>query len=159
MQQGQADLFTKHLDRLRTPSIAKELRVTVADTLSIKTETGWITQGGQKYRNRQRSISVQAKQMQPWVTGLWLGLAELFEEHSTTSITDTEQPKLINLLGVKQSGIGMNKMDCDNADIKQYKYDEVQNCKANTHNPQKLWSLDGTDGTNGTNETTENEYD
>ena len=59
--------------------------------------------------------------MQPWVTGLWLGLAELFEEH------DTEQSKLINLLEVEQIGIGVNKMDCDIADSKQYKYDEILN--------------------------------
>ena len=53
--------------------------------------------------------------------GLWLGLAELFEEHSATSITDTEQSKLINILEVKQIGIGVNKMDCDIPDSKQYK--------------------------------------
>ena len=56
----------EHLDRLRTHSIAKELRVTVADTLGIKTETGWIAQGekirGQKYRNGQRSVSVHEQQ-------------------------------------------------------------------------------------------------
>ena len=49
-----------------------------------------------------------------------MGLAELSEEHSTTSITDTEQSKLINLLEVKQIDIGVNKMDCDSADIEQY---------------------------------------
>ena len=95
---------------------------------------------GQKYRNRQRSVSVHAKHssVQPRVTGLWLGLAELFEEHSTTSFTDTEQSKLINVLEVKQIGICVNKMDCDSADIKQYKYDEVKKCKANTQNPQNF---------------------
>ena len=41
---------------------------------------------------------------------------------------------MINLLEVKQIDIGVNKMDCDNANIKQYKYDEVKNCKASTHN-------------------------
>ena len=95
---------------------------------------------GQKYRNRQRSVSVHAKHssVQPRVTGLWLGLAELFEEHSTTSFTDTEQSKLINVLEVKQIGICVNQMDCDSADIKQYKYDEVKKCKANTQNPQNF---------------------
>ena len=75
---------------------------------------------GQEYRNRQRSVSVHAKQssMQPWVTGLWLGLAELFEEHSTTSITDTEHSMLINLLQVKQNWYWREHI----ADRKQYRY-------------------------------------
>ena len=34
-----------------------------------------------------------------------LGLAELFEENSTTNVTDTGQSKVINLLEVKQIGI------------------------------------------------------
>ena len=60
-----------------------------------------------------------------------MGLAELSEEHSTTSITDTEQSKLINLLEVKQIDIGVNKMDCDSADIEQYVL--IKNYRASTH--------------------------
>ena len=56
-----------------------------------------------------------------------MGLAELLEEHVTTSVTDTEQPKLINLPRVKQIGIGVNKMDYDIADSKQKKFDEISN--------------------------------
>ena len=77
--------------------------------------------------------------MQPWVTGLWLGLAERFEEHSRTSVTDTEQSKWINLLEVKQIGIGVNKMDCDTAGSKQYKCDEIFEQAMKSHvNPQEL---------------------
>ena len=68
-----------------------------------------------------------------------MGLAELFEEHYATSINDTEQSKLINLLEMKQIGIDMNKMDCDIADSKQYST-SIKNCKASTHKPRKLWS-------------------
>ena len=35
VHQGQADLFTKHLDRLRIQSIAKELRVTVVNAGNV----------------------------------------------------------------------------------------------------------------------------
>ena len=35
--------------------------------------------------------------------------------------------RLINLLGVKQICIGVNKMDCDTAGYKQERYDEISN--------------------------------
>ena len=41
------------------------------------------------------------------------------EELSTTSVTDTKQPKPINLPRVKQIGFGVNKMDYDIEDSKQ----------------------------------------
>ena len=57
-------------------------------------------------------------------------------------------------------------MDCDIADIKRYKYDEISN-KMTVGTPsetleQMLDGTSGTDGTNatnGTNEMTENEFD
>ena len=47
---------------------------------------------------------------------------------------------------MNQIGIGVSKMDCGNADIKQYKYDEISN---------KMTGC----GCALRNETTENEYD
>merc|ERR1711881_452097 len=38
-----------------------------------------------------------------------------------------QHARLINLLGVKQIGIGVNKMDCDIAGYKQARYDEIAN--------------------------------
>merc|ERR1712021_325610 len=38
-----------------------------------------------------------------------------------------QHSRLINLLGVKQIGIGINKMDCDTAGYKQARYDEIMN--------------------------------
>merc|ERR1712193_452138 len=38
-----------------------------------------------------------------------------------------QHSRLINLLGVKQIGIGVNKMDCDTAGYKQARYDEIMN--------------------------------
>merc|ERR1712206_11117 len=35
--------------------------------------------------------------------------------------------RLINLLGVKQMAMGVNKMDCDTAGYKQARYDEIAN--------------------------------
>ena len=99
----------------------------------------WISQDEkireQKFRNNQRSVSIHAQQssQQPWVTGLWVGLAEFFEEHSTTSITDTEQSKSIHLFSKwNKSILVWTRWRCDSAHIDQY--DEVKNCKANTHN-------------------------
>jgi len=38
-----------------------------------------------------------------------------------------QHARLINLLGVKQICIGVNKMDCDVAGYKQSRYDEIAN--------------------------------
>merc|ERR1712039_258222 len=38
-----------------------------------------------------------------------------------------QHARLINLLGVKQLCIGVNKMDCDTAGYKQSRYDEIAN--------------------------------
>merc|ERR1711972_1126997 len=38
-----------------------------------------------------------------------------------------QHSRLINLLGVKQIAIGVNKMDCDTAAYKQARYDEIAN--------------------------------
>merc|ERR1719447_1395001 len=38
-----------------------------------------------------------------------------------------QHSRLINLLGVKQIAIGVNKMDCDTAAYKQSRYDEIAN--------------------------------
>merc|ERR1719158_78774 len=38
-----------------------------------------------------------------------------------------QHSRLINLLGVKQICIGVNKMDCDTAGYKQARYDEIMN--------------------------------
>merc|ERR1719502_878494 len=38
-----------------------------------------------------------------------------------------QHARLINLLGVKQLGIGMNKMDCDTAGYKKERYEEIRN--------------------------------
>merc|ERR1711991_687804 len=38
-----------------------------------------------------------------------------------------QHSRLINLLGVKQICIGVNKMDCDTAGYKQERYDEISN--------------------------------
>merc|ERR1711957_176992 len=38
-----------------------------------------------------------------------------------------QHSRLINLLGVKQIAIGVNKMDCDTAGYKQSRYDEIAN--------------------------------
>ncbi len=38
-----------------------------------------------------------------------------------------QHSRLINLLGVKQICIGVNKMDCDTAGYKQSRYDEIAN--------------------------------
>merc|ERR1711937_488521 len=38
-----------------------------------------------------------------------------------------QHSRLINLLGVKQIVIGINKMDCDTAGYKQERYDEIAN--------------------------------
>merc|ERR1712072_1169310 len=38
-----------------------------------------------------------------------------------------QHARLINLLGVKQIAIGVNKMDCDTAGYKKERYDEISN--------------------------------
>merc|ERR1712064_82602 len=38
-----------------------------------------------------------------------------------------QHSRLINLLGVKQICVGVNKMDCDTAGYKQARYDEIAN--------------------------------
>ena len=38
-----------------------------------------------------------------------------------------QHSRLINLLGVKQIAIGVNKMDCDTAGYKKDRYDEIAN--------------------------------
>merc|ERR1712149_120762 len=38
-----------------------------------------------------------------------------------------QHSRLINLLGVKQICVGVNKMDCDTAGYKQARYDEIMN--------------------------------
>merc|ERR1712014_181513 len=38
-----------------------------------------------------------------------------------------QHSRLINLLGVKQMCVGVNKMDCDTAGYKQARYDEIAN--------------------------------
>ena len=73
-----------------------------------------------------------------------------------------QHPKLINLLEVEQICICVDKMDCDTADNKQEKSDEISNKVTSSPSENLERILDGTSGTNGANETnemTENEYD
>ena len=44
-----------------------------------------------------------------------------------------QHSRLINLLGVKQICIGVNKMDCDTAAYKQGRYDEIANEMKSMH--------------------------
>ena len=62
----------------------------------------------------------QQSSQHPWVTGLWLGLAELFEEHHRHRAIKVDQSS-------RKIDIGVNKTDCYIADIKQYKYDDISN--------------------------------
>ena len=88
------------------------------------------------------------------------------EDYSEIQGQTREHSKLINFLGKKQICIHVNKMDCDTADSKQYKY---VNQESQSEHPQPSETveiiLDGTSGTDGanstsgTNEMTENEYD
>ena len=62
----------------------------------------------------------QQSSQQPWVASLWLGLAELFEEYHRHRAIKVDQSS-------RKFDNGVNKTDCDIADIKQHKYDEISN--------------------------------
>merc|ERR1712135_100492 len=53
-----------------------------------------------------------------------------------------QHSRLINLLGVKQICIGVNKMDCDTAGYKQERYDEISNEKNTPVLPISGWMGD-----------------
>merc|ERR1739848_522850 len=53
-----------------------------------------------------------------------------------------QHSRLINLLGVKQMCVGVNKMDCDTAGYKQARYDEIVNEKNTPALPISGWMGD-----------------